>query len=244
MAHPSSPVFLSAEWRSLAMLNYEADPGILRPLVPRGTELDTWDGKHFISLVGFMFLNTKVRGMAVPFHRNFEEVNLRFYVRHKDGHQWRRGVVFIKEIVPRFAIATIARVLYNENYVAMPMRHFIGRENEADTDTTVRYEWYSRKKWNNMTLQIQGPATLPPPGSEAEFITEHYWGYVSQRNGDSMEYRVGHPQWRVWQAVKTSLDCDIGALYGPQFAAPLSATPHSAFVAEGSAIEVHQGKKI
>lgn len=245
MHHPSSPIFLSAEWRSLAMLNYEIDPNIVLPFVPHGTEPDTWNGKHFISLVGFMFLNTRVHDIAVPFHRSFEEVNLRFYVRHKDGHQWRRGVVFIKEIVPRSAIATVARVLYNEKYVAMPMRHVIELEQETSSSyTSIRYEWRWQKKWNSIAVRIHGAAALPSPGSEEEFITEHYWGYASQRNGGSIEYRVAHPQWRVWQATDARLDCDAETLYGPQFADVLRGSPHSAFVAEGSAIEVHHGRKI
>src|SRR5215467_7194109 len=124
-------VFLTAEWRHLAMLNYEIEPQILQPYVPAGTELDTWSNKTFISVVGFMFLKTRVMGLPIPFHQNFEEVNLRFYVRYKAANEWRRGVVFIKEIVPRWAIATVARVVYNENYAAMPMRHSLTLASES-----------------------------------------------------------------------------------------------------------------
>src|SRR6185503_10439864 len=104
----------TAHWRFLMMLNYEVDPSVLHPLVPRGTELDTWHGRTYASVVGFLFLDTRVLGLAIPFHRDFEEVNLRFYVRRREAEAWRRGVVFIKEIVPRWAIATVARVAYNE----------------------------------------------------------------------------------------------------------------------------------
>src|SRR5581483_11035238 len=120
---PSS--FLTAEWHNLAMLNYEIDPAVLRAFVPNGTELDSWNGKAYVSMVGFMFLKTRVRRFAIPFHQNFEEINLRFYVRRKGPDGWRRGVVFIKEIVPRFAIALIARMFYNENYVALAMRNIL-----------------------------------------------------------------------------------------------------------------------
>ena len=101
--------FLSAVWRNLVMLNYEIEPDILRPLVPQGVELDSWKGKYFVSLVGFQFLDTRVLGMPIPFHRNFEEVNLRYYVRRRVEKGWRRGVVFVKEVVPRWAIATRGR---------------------------------------------------------------------------------------------------------------------------------------
>src|SRR6266851_3867580 len=80
----SQKVFLTAEWRMLAMLNYEIDPGLLLPFVPSGTELDRWSGKVFASLVGFRFLKTKLLGyLPIPMHSNFEEVNLRFYVRRR-----------------------------------------------------------------------------------------------------------------------------------------------------------------
>src|SRR5579864_4477520 len=108
------PTFLTAEWRNLAMLNYEIDPNLLREYVPAGVELDQWNGHTFMSLVGFSFLNTKVLGLPIPFHRNFEEVNLRFYVRRNTRNEIRRGVVFIKEIVPRWAIAFVARSVYGE----------------------------------------------------------------------------------------------------------------------------------
>jgi hypothetical protein len=119
--------FLTAEWRWLAVLNYPVAPGVLEPFVPRGTVLDSFQGTAYVSMVGFLFLNTKVRGLSIPWHRNFEEVNLRFYVRRQAEDGWRRGVVFIKEIVPRLAIATVARLLYNENYVALPMWHKLDR---------------------------------------------------------------------------------------------------------------------
>jgi hypothetical protein len=101
--------FLTAEWRKLALANYVIDPKILEKYVPKGTELDIWEGKCFVSLVGFRFLNTKVKGIKVPFHVNFDEVNLRFYVKYLDGNEWKRGVVFIKEIVPKPILSFVAR---------------------------------------------------------------------------------------------------------------------------------------
>src|SRR5918996_5117390 len=121
--------FLTAEWRDLVMLNYEVDPQVLARRVPPGTELDIWQGRALVSVVGFRFLRTRVLGLPIPFHRDFEEVNLRFYVRRQAEDGWRRGVVFIKEIAPRWAIATVARVVYNENYAARPMRHRIELDN-------------------------------------------------------------------------------------------------------------------
>lgn len=233
--------FLTAEWRYLAMLNYEIDPTILRPFVPAGTELDAWNGRYFVSMVGFLFLNTRVLGVPIPFHRNFEEVNLRFYVRRKGPEGWRRGVVFVKELVPRWAIATVARVVYNENYVALPMSHQIDSQGDR---LTVQYQWRFQREPHQIHVVTQGEAAFVEPGSEEEFITEHYWGYAAQRDGGTVEYQVEHPSWRVWQVASSRFDCDVVALYGESFVEALSGSPSSAFVADGSPIVVRQGAQL
>ncbi len=103
--------FLKAEWRKLVMANYAVDPALLMNYLPNKTELDFWNGTCYVSLVGFMFQNTKVMGIKIPFHVDFEEVNLRFYVRYKDAGEWKRGVVFIKEIVPKPMLKIVANTI-------------------------------------------------------------------------------------------------------------------------------------
>ena len=235
-------VFLTAEWKHLAMLNYEVESAVLAAYVPRGTELDSWNGKHLVSVVGFLFLNTRVFGIPIPFHRDFEEVNLRFYVRRKAPDGWRRGVVFIKEIVPRAAIAVTARKLYNEPYIALPMAHQI--EVESDLVKSVEYSWWFGGRQNSLKLVTRGEAQSLTGGSEAEFITEHYWGYNAQPDGSSLEYRVEHPCWRVYDVTDAKLDSDIAGLYGKQFCDSLNHKPSSAFLVEGSAVTVYQGVRL
>ena len=237
--------FLTADWRYLAMLNYEIDPTLLSRRAPGGTELDFWEGKTFVSIVGFLFLNTKVLGWSVPFHRDFEEVNLRFYVRRKGPEGWRRGVAFIKEIVPRWAIAAVANLVYNENYSALPMRHAISPLSTASgLDRVIEYAWQFRGQWNRLQVKPLGEPQDLVPGSQEAFIAEHYWGYVAQRDGGCVEYKVEHPSWRVWRATESVLECDIAALYGQEFVGGISARPSSAFVAEGSSIIVTKGIRV
>lgn len=226
------------------MLNYEIDPGVLRPFVPAGTELDSWQGRTFASMVGFLFLDTRLLGLPVPFHRNFEEVNLRFYVRRQHPEEgWRRGVVFVKEIVPRPAIAWTARLVYGERYAAMRMRHDIVRVPGEAGPRTVEYGWRRRGRWNRLGLRPAGQAQFVETGSEEEFITEHYWGYAA-RGRSTVEYQVEHPGWRVWQAADCWFDADVAGLYGPQFVEALTQPPSSAFLADGSAVIVRQGVRL
>jgi len=238
-------IFLTAEWKHLAMLNFEIEPSVPRPHVPSGTELDSWNGKTFVSVVGFMFLKTRVLGLPIPFHQNFEEVNLRFYVRFKSSEGWRRGVVFIKELVPRRAIATVARVVYNENYEALPMRHALDLEGGTiKKDGAVEYGWRYRGEWNHLRVQTAGEAQTLIAGSEEEFITQHHWGYAAQKDGGCVEYQVEHPSWRVWQVSERSLHCDVAALYGEKYVEALGGKASSAFLAEGSPIIVRKGYRI
>lgn len=241
-------VFLTAEWRNLAMLNYEVRPGLLASYLPAGTELDLFDGRACVSVVAFQFCNTRVRGIAIPFHRFFEEVNLRFYVRRTVGNEVRRGVVFIRELVPRRAIAWVARWVYNENYSRCAMQHRIdvaeGAGEAPGQIAGAYYGWQFGGSGYQLNLQTQGQACALACGSEQEFIAEHYWGFARQRNGSTMEYRVEHPPWRVWETSAASLAGDMVKLYGPDFAPYLAGPPASAFLADGSPVAVYRGKRI
>jgi hypothetical protein len=194
-----------------------------------------------VSLVGFRFLDTRVLGLPIPFHRHFSEVNLRFYVRRRAEEGWRRAVVFIREVVPRPLIAAVARLAYNEPYRARPMRHSVTMD---ETGGEVSYEWREAGQWHRITASTTG---LPAPlaeGGEAQFVAEHYWGYTTQRDGGTIEYRVTHPAWRIWQTRSASFEGDASANYGPALGEALSGAPVSAFVAEGSAVQVFSGQRL
>jgi uncharacterized protein len=225
------------------MLNYQIDPALLSRHVPPGTELDSWNGKTFVSMVGFLFQKTSVLGIPALGYRNFEEVNLRFYVRRLTSSGWRRGVVFIKEIVPRRLIAFIARAVYNEAYVALPMRHSLLLPVDSKPGKFC-YEWGPGPVWHKLEVEVMGVPSLPAPDSEETFITEHYWGYCKQRDGGTVEYQVEHPRWRVWRARQAQLACDAQRLYGSEFVHALSQQPSSAFAAEGSEVIVRRGRSL
>jgi len=234
-------VFLTAEWQNLIMANYIVDPSILAPYVPHGTELDSLSDKTFVSMVGFMFLNTKVLGIPIPFHCDFEEVNLRFYVRYKDENEWKRGVVFIKEIVPKSAISFVANTLYNENYQSLPMKNEFLRDGKYQK---ISYSWKFKNEWNFLSVNADFKPQKIKEESEAEFITEHYWGYTKGHGKGTLEYQVEHPRWDIFPVNDFEMHCNIAELYGKEFDPFLTVKPHSVFMAEGSEIIVRQGKKI
>ena len=236
------PVFLTAEWRKLVLLNYAVAPDLLLPWLPQGVELDFWNDTCYISVVGFMFEETRVKGIKIPFHVRFEEVNLRFYVVRRDPVNGdKRGVVFVRELVPKHAIAWLANVLYNEPYQAVPMRHSIAQEHGQ---MVVHYSWVQAGIEHAIGVRAQLQPIPLKVGSEAEFITEHYWGYGKTRNNGTIEYQVAHPRWELYPVDAWRCDVNFEAVYGPSFAFLSHAEPVSVFLAEGSPVDVFNGKKI
>jgi uncharacterized protein YqjF (DUF2071 family) len=232
-------LFMTAEWKWLVMANYAVEPSLLAPLVPRGTDLDSHEGSVYLSLIGFLFNRSRIYGVPIPLHQSFEEVNLRFYVRRGD----KRGVVFIRELVPRWWVATIARLGYNEKYQSVPMAHRI----QADAPSgriEAEYSWGSgaRRCWVRLTTG--GESYIPAEGSLSQFITEHYWGYAAQADGGSKEYEVQHPQWPVQTAREVEVMGDQSRFYGGEFGAVLKRPPDSAFLALGSEVRVFKGSRI
>lgn len=210
------------------------------PFVPAGTELDSWQDTCYVSLVGFMFLNTRIKGFAIPYHTRFEEVNLRFYVRCKGEHGWRRGVVFIKEIVPRPALTFVANTVYKENYETLPMAHTWSLNEDR---LEVEYRW-KKKEWNSFRLTASPEPMLIEKESEHEFITEHYWGYTRISESQTSQYEVTHPRWMTYRVTDYAIDVDFSLVYGDPFAFLSRQEPRSVLLAEGSEIAVKAGSKL
>lgn len=236
-------VFLSARWENLVMINYEVDPAILIPHLPPFTELDLFDGKALVSVVGFMFCKTKVMGISWPWHTQFEEVNLRYYIKHFDGKSWKRGVGFISEIVPKPMISIMANLLYNEHYSTARMKHQI---NLKEDEIEVSFDWKKMATpWNRMKIVAEKNTIPLQPGTAGWFILEHYWGYNKLNNQTTIEYAVEHPTWQIHPVKTAILEADITKLYGAPFAAYIDEKePHSVFLAKGSEVIVRKPIRI
>jgi len=229
--------FLTAKWKDLIMANYEVSPELLADRTPTGTSLDFQDGKLFVSLVGFMFLDTRVLGFPIPFHINFEEVNLRFYVKRETAGETRRGVCFVKEIVPRFAIAKVADLVYGEPYECWNMSH-------TRSEKAVSYSWQKGGCTNRIKVEIDEDLGVPAENSHGEFIIEHYWGYTKRGPVRCDEYKVEHPKWELSSAKNVEINVDFGKTYGEKFAFLSNEKPFSILLAKGSEIAVYKGEKM
>jgi hypothetical protein len=241
LTKPTQPIFLTAEWRKLLIVNYHIDRSLLVPYLPYKTELDLFKGKCYVSLVGFRFINTKLKGISVPFHRDFEEINLRFYVRYFDSITWKRGVVFLKEIVPKPALTIIANSIYKENYMTLPTR---SRLDEHMGNIKVEYEWKFKGKWDLVSLTALSTRFDILPESEEEFITEHFWGYTQIGDYRTSQYQVEHPRWQMYSVTGSEINVRFGDLYGAAFFFLKNTHPTSIMLAEGSKISVRSADKI
>ncbi|MDZ4795576.1 MAG: DUF2071 domain-containing protein [Bacteroidota bacterium] len=239
----ASRIFLSARWEYLAMFNFEVDEAVLQPHLPPHTKLDLYNGRAIVSVVGFMFNNTSVMGIKWPGFINFEEVNLRYYIKYFDGATWRRGVGFISEIVPQFLVAGMANLFYNEHYSTAKMNHTIGFNNN---ELQVTYNWKKKNQdWNMMWVKANPVLQDIVTGSEEEFIFEHYYGYNKLNDTTTIEYSLAHPRWQVYPVTDYKLDCDVEKLYGAPFVPFIqNVQPVSIFLAKGSAVKVKMPKKL
>lgn len=227
--------FLSARWENLIMANYEAHPEVLKPYLPNGVEIDFYNHKTYVSLVGFMFKQTSLFKIPIPFMGTFEEINLRFYVKRTDGAHVKRGVVFINETVPYKPVAWLANKLYKEHYIAIPTKNSIVL---TDSAKNIKYEWKVNKLWNHLYVNAASEKEQMATGSMEEFIFEHYYGYTKINNQLSQEYKVNHPRWEVNKVLDYSIHCDFTSMYGNDFSFLNSQNPHSVILAEGSPVTV------
>jgi len=234
---PMASPFITAAWRDLLLLNWRVDRSLLQPHVPEGTELDPWEGDCYVSLVGFRFLDLAVKGLPAVGHRDFPEINLRFYVRREVGGEVRRGVVFICELTPRRIVEWVARAVYNEPYKTLPMRGEVSEEK-------TQYELQQAGQWQGMAARPAGDWREPAEEARETFLIEHYWGYNRQSGGHTMEYEVTHPTWRTRAAQLARFDLDVELLYGAQWAEALADEPDAVVLAEGSEVTVFSGTRM
>ena len=227
--------FLKANWENLIMANYEIDPALLIPYLPKGVSLDYYHGKTYISLVGFLFKNTSLFNIPMPLLGTFEEVNLRFYVVRKEGNQIKRGVVFINETVPNKLVAWVANKLYKEHYSAVPTKHQWTINNHQKD---IVYQWNVKGVWNNISVVADANHHGMVEGSMEEFIFEHYYGYTRVDENNTLEYKINHPSWNINTVKQYNINCDFATFYGADFGILNQTKPHSVLLAVGSSIRV------
>jgi uncharacterized protein YqjF (DUF2071 family) len=238
----STSIFLKGEWRNLIMINYEIDPDVLAAYLPAHTELDTFNGKHYVSLVGFLVKDSKVKGVIVPYHRTFEEINLRFYVRHvKPDGTWKRGVVLIKEIVPKKLSALVANKIFGENHEACDTRHLWS--NPTEDKVSIEYMWKRTTDWDWIAVTAAGVSYFPKQKTEEHYLTEQDRVYSKGKKNTTTEYNIEHSNWRIHKVHYSDINCNFEKNFGKDFAHLNKAKPASVYLADGSAIAMsNKGK--
>lgn len=227
--------FLKANWENLIMANYAVPAEVLAPYLPMGCELDLYKDSAYVSLVGFLFKNTRLFQIPIPWLGTFEEINLRFYVTRKEGGSIKRGVVFVNETIPYKAVAWVANKLYKEHYTAIPTRNTVRL---TKTNKQVTYQWKIDQAWNKISVEASATNYPMIAGSFEEYIFEHYYGYTKINNETTEEYRILHPRWDLNKISSYTIACAFTHMYGEPFSFLNSVEPDSVFLAEGSAVRV------
>lgn len=226
---------MTAYWTNLLTATYEADRSLLNEFLPAGTELNTWNGKYLMSIVAFIFSKPRVLNIPAPVYRSFEEINLRFYVRRKENNNWKKGVVFIREIAPARLIGLSAKWLYKENFISLPLKH------EFHTNDDLQYINYACKvknKWGQLNITCAAKEFDPEPGCIEGFIRDHYWGYTKNKNDRTAEFSIEHSSWKIYPATHFALNMNIGEIYGPGFTDYFDQKPVSVFLMDGGFTKV------
>ena len=226
--------FLRANWENLIMANYEMEPTALEPYLPKGVELDFYNNKTYVSLVGFMFKKTRLFGVPIPFFGSFEEINLRFYVKKIEDGKIKKGVVFINETVPFKIVALLANKLYKEHYISIPTKNSI----EISEHKHIKYEWNINDKWNSITVKSDTNKYKIEQSTIEEFIFERYFGFTKISASSTQEYKIRHPKWMTHKILDRHIDCDFKSMYGDAFSGLNNQTPDSIIIAEGSQVSV------
>ena len=232
---------LTCEWRKLAFANYIVPPEILEKYLPAYTKLDYFNGNCFVSLVGFQFQNVQIAGIKVPLHTNFEEINLRFYVKRFDGAQWKKGTVFISEIADKTALSTMANSIFHENYQTLPTKQEV---EEGDEFLKTRYSWLHDEEWQHIEVKSTTIASPMARDSEEEFLLHRLWGYGKHSEKETNEYHFSHPSWHTYGVQEFSIKVDFTRVFGSEFNILSSAIPHSVMLAEGSSVSAEGRTKI
>ena len=229
-------IFLKANWENIIMVNYEIDQEILTPFLPKGVDLDLYNGKAYVSLVGFMFKKTKLFNVPIPKLGTFEEINLRFYVTRTDeNNKIKRGVVFINETIPYKIVAWMANKLYKEHYTVVPTKHNIIKDDEYQK---IKFEWLLDNKWNSIYVENGLSSQKMKQDSFEKFIYEHYYGFTKTGDHKTEEYSLHHPSWKIHQVINYQIDCNFKAMYGNSFSVLNDTKPTSVFIAEGSSVAI------
>lgn len=228
-------IFLKAQWQNIIMANYEVPIAFLSEYLPKGVEVDLYDGKAYISLVGFMFKNTRLFNIPIPGLGTFEEINLRFYVIKKNNKENIRGVVFIHETVPYKSVAWLANKLYKEHYSTVKTKNTLSN---TILEKKIRYEWLLKNNWQHISVSASQTSSPMPSDSLEEFIYEHYAGYTKVNPDHTLEYRIKHPSWKINRVNAFDINCDFRAMYGKAFEFMNHIKPTSVYLAEGSQVSV------
>src|SRR5450432_3706859 len=182
---------LRMRWHDLLFAHWPVPADVLRPLIPAGLEIDTFDGSAWLGVVPFRMSEVgPVGGPTPPILGRFGEVNVRTYVSHGEHH----GVWFFS-----LDAASVLTVIGASTGFHLPYR-LAGVTCQAGADGSVAYR--SRRAHPGMgpagfraTYRPTGPIELAGPGTLNAFLTDRPSLFAADRQGQLYRGDVQHAAW-------------------------------------------------
>ena len=222
-------IFMTGHWEDLIMVTFEVDKAILEPYLPKDTEIDLFNGKALMSMVAFTFSKVKFFGIKVPFHQQFGQINFRFYAKSKTDDT--KGVVFIKEFAPKPLIASVANLCYNEPYFYKSIRR---NKTLKQGRINMKYS-YGNLKIKASAKEKTGKLN---PNTLKHFVVDRYIAYIKSYSGKTVQYKINHRPWELYDATSVTIENDILSLLPKKFK---QAKLLSTCFVDGSFITVEKG---
>lgn len=224
---PDQPVRGYQRWRRLLFAHWEVPLAELRPLVPAGLEIDTFDGSAWIGLVPFWMEGVRPRWAPEALAFEFLETNVRTYV-HVNGRD--PGVYFLSlDAASRIAV-WVARAGWGLPY-------FYSAMTEVEEGGVTHYR-VNRNTPRGPALDVRyQPGEhlgASRPGSFEHFLVERYLLHL-EKGGRIWTGQVHHVPYPVQRATVLEIDDQLVRAGG---AASVDGMPPVVHYAAGVDVEI------
>ncbi len=234
----SDKPLIKAKFSEMVAVNFQIDQRILQPLVPKGLELDFFNGETYVSLIAMMLRNVKAWGLPFSIIPSSPELSLRFYVRRPGDGESAKGTCLIKDYISGSTAAWYLESQFKSDFSKLKMKYKNSGFGEHETPE-VEYQWKVDDHWNKLRVRARSRIHKTERASKVGFILDHFT-YFGTYKGRTLAYRVERPTWNIWDAAQANFTCDVKRLFGDAFVKPLSKRPASVFVTAGSPVTIYK----
>jgi uncharacterized protein len=191
-SRPDAPVIGYQRWDKILFLHWAVAPEAVRPLVPGRLELDTYEGRAYVSMTPFTVRGARLRALpAVPGFSQFHELNVRTYV-HREGRD--PAVWFFSLDAASPLAAAFARLSVRLPYCYAR----ISRGTDGNRMTYESTRLFPPQAASFSASWSFGRASAAAePGTLGHFLVERYLLFSRALASKLIRLQVHHPPWQL-----------------------------------------------